>query len=78
MLLSIADLPEQICFEKDGFIYCNWTRHPRKPEYGITGDHGGWIKFQAIEKNKQVFWVANQKKSPAFEAGGQYINSQFL
>jgi len=50
MITLIDELPSQLCFERDGYIFCNWVYYPKRKGYAIVSATGKFLRF--IEKNK--------------------------
>jgi len=50
LIIPAKDLEPKICFERDGYIFCNWVNHPTKKNYAIVSAFGKFLRF--IERNK--------------------------
>jgi hypothetical protein len=54
MLLNIDEAEPQKCFEIDGFLFCNWVKHPTRKGIIIKSNSGKLLKMQ-IQKEKPSF-----------------------
>ncbi len=49
MLVKIEEAPTKVCFESDGFMYCNWVQ---RGEFAVMADDGGYLRFKVKKKDK--------------------------
>jgi len=65
LIIRIDDnMPSQVCFPKDEFIFCNWVHHPKKPGYAIMRNSGKWLRFHASNKMVEKLIEEIKKESP--------------
>ncbi len=67
LIIRINELPSQICFAKDKFIFCNWVHHPNKIGYAIISKFGKWLRFEATTEKIENLINETKKESPTIK-----------